>query len=107
MKKALKPIRAKTPVATKKPMVKLAKLKKAPANPKQPQGGAALAETVAQLSRTTEKLARAADKLAEAAARLSVAAEAQHQSAEAPHQSGPDAIRERDAEASDLAAQPD
>jgi hypothetical protein len=107
MKKAIKPVRAKTPMIAKKPLAKLAKPKKALASPKQSQGGAALAETVAQLSRTTDKLARAADKLAEAATRLSAAAEAQHQNPAAPNQIGPDAIPERQSDAADPAAQPD
>jgi hypothetical protein len=107
MKKALKPVRTKTPAAAKKLLAKLAMPKKPLARPKQPQGGAALAETLAQLSRATDKLARAADKLAEAATRLSAAAQKQHQSTEAPHQSGLDAIAKRESEASDPAAQPD
>jgi len=107
MKKAVKPVRAKTPMIAKKPLAKLAKPKKSLASPKQPQGGAELAETVAQLSRTTEKLTRAADKLAEAAARLLAAAEAQHQNPAALNQPGLDAIPERQPDAADPAAQPD
>ena len=43
MKKAIKPVRAKAPVALKKPVAKLAKPKKPLASPKPRQGGAALA----------------------------------------------------------------
>jgi hypothetical protein len=99
MKKASKPGSAKTSSAQKT----AAKL----ANLKEPQGGAALAETVAQLSRATEKLARAADKLAEAAVRLSAAAEARHQSVETPSRSATDAIPRQQSEASGPAAQPE
>ena len=101
MKKASKPVRSKKPVTAKKPPAKMAA--KAP----KPQGGAALAEMVAQLSRTTDKLARAADKLAEAAAKLAAAAEAQHRGIEVPQPSRDDVIPEQEAEASDSADQPE
>ncbi len=87
MKKASKPGGTKKP-AQKKPPTKLAKPKKA-------QGGAGLAEVIAELSRNTETLAQAADKLAEAAARLSAAAEALHGSAETPSRSATNAIPRR------------
>jgi hypothetical protein len=93
MKKVSKPSRAKTLPARKQPPAKLAK-------PQKPQGGSALAETVAQLSRTTEKLARAADKLAEAAARLAVAAEARHESAETSGRAITDAMPRQESQAS-------
>jgi len=107
MKKATKPVRAKTPMISKKPLAKLAKPKKPLASPKQPQGRAALAETVAQLSRTTDKLERAADKLAEAATRLAAATEARYLSAELPSRAISDPMPRQEPEASASAAQPE
>ncbi len=97
MKKASKPGGAKKP-AQKKPPAK-------PAKPKKAQGGAGLAEVVAELSRNTATLAQAADKLAEAAARLSAATGARHGSGETPSRSATDAIPRQESEPADPPAQ--
>jgi hypothetical protein len=83
-------------------------LKRSPAKAvkaKKPQGGAGLAEVVAQLSRTTEKLTGAADKLAEASARLSAGAEGRHESTAAPERPTPDEAPQEEPETADDAAQ--
>jgi Rod binding domain-containing protein len=71
------------------------------------QGGAGLAEVVAQLSRTTEKLTQATDRLAEAAMRLSAVAAEQHQSADSPERSTTDEPSQEKPEAADDTAAQD
>jgi hypothetical protein len=89
MKKVSKPSSATKP-AQKRPAQK--KLATKPAKPKKAQGGAGLAEVVAQLALSAEKLAQAADRLAEATARLSVTGGARHETLEAPGHSTADSI---------------
>jgi hypothetical protein len=100
MKKVSRPVRSKKPVTGKKALARLA------AKSPKPQGGAQVAETVAQLSRATDKLARAADKLAEAAARLVAAAEAQYHSAEMANRPR-SLIEGSEPEASESSSQPE
>jgi len=78
MKKEINPSYVRKPAPAKKGSSAKA------AQPKKAQGGAGLAEVVAQLSRAADKLAGAADRLAEAAMRLSAVAEERHQSADSP-----------------------
>ncbi len=87
MKKASKPTGAKKP-AEKRSIQKQASTKLA--KPRKGQGGAGLAEVVAQLAKSADKLAQAADRLAEATARLSVTGEARHEILETRGQSTPD-----------------
>ena len=98
MKKVSKPSSATKPAqkttaqkttAQKKPLAK-------PAKPRKAQGGAGLAEVVAQLALSAEKLAQAADRLAEATARLSITEEARHETLETPDQSIANATASRD-----------
>jgi hypothetical protein len=77
MNKASKLGGAKKP-AQKRPAPKQRLTK--PAKPRKTQGGAGLAEVVAQLAQSAGKLAQAADRLTDATMRLSLAAEAQHES---------------------------
>ncbi len=92
MKKASKPGGTTKP-AQKRPAQK--KLATKPAQPKKAQGGAGLAEVVAQLALSAEKLAQAADRLAEATARLSVTGGARHETLETPDQSIADSTTSR------------
>src|SRR5215469_3342762 len=77
MTKASKPGGAKK-LAQKRPAPKQWSTKSA--KPRNVQGGAGLAEVVAQLAQSAEKLAQAADRLTEATTRLSLAAEARPES---------------------------
>ena len=73
-----------TKPAQKRPTQKKLATKLAP--PKQAQGGAGLAEVVAQLAQSAENLAEAADRLAQATTRLSVTEPARHETLEMPGQ---------------------
>jgi hypothetical protein len=97
MKKTSKPSVVRKPApAQKRSPAKPAKTKKT-------QGGAGLAEVVAQLSRTTEKLTEAAEKLTEAAVRLSAVAEGRHESAASQERPTPDEAPQEEPEGADAA----
>jgi hypothetical protein len=83
MKKVNKPGSAAKP-APKRPTQK--KLMARRARPKTGQGGAGLAEVVAQLAMSAEKLAQAVDRLAKVTTRLSVTEPARHERLDRPGQ---------------------
>jgi hypothetical protein len=98
MHKASKPGSAKRP-AQKKPAPKQASTK--PAKPRKAQGGAGLAEVVAQLARSAERLAQAADRLTDATTRLSVAAEAWHENIQTRSRPAAEAVQQQESEVAD------